>query len=154
MAHVSRNLFEQFNLIGCSRKTVQRNERRFGPNTLRHLNSKNKAVLSKHLVSLCSENDDCFLLSIGLALESITKEDLNRMRQNDLEFVKLKSRLRTLVHQTFDVSSIMQFPVSLHQIDEFRRANKDILALNIYGFKLDPKVKSRRTYRFFPDRPS
>ena len=149
VAHVSRNLNFQFNLIG-SRKTLKRNERRYGPNAPKHLNSKNRPIMPKHLISLCSENDDCFILSIALALENITKEDLNRMKQNDQEFVKLKSRLRTLVHQTYDTTSVTSYPTSLHEIDEFRRANKDVLSLNVYGFRLDKTIKSRKKYVFFP----
>ena len=148
-AHVSRNLQNIFNNIGWSR-TQLRQRRRFGTQSSCHLNSKSTYVLSRHLISLCSDVGDCFILCLGIGLDGLTKERLTALNANDTLCEELKSRLRTLVAQNYDINSCQTYPVSLHQIEAFRIANKDKICLNIYGFYLDHKAKSRSRYIFFP----
>ena len=149
-AHVSKNINGQFNNIGWSR-TERRMRRKFGNQTSFHLNSKNKHVFSRHLISLCSDVGDCFLLCLGMSLDGTSKEQIAEMKESDSNFDRFKSRLRTLVAQTYDIRSCSaSFPISLHQIESFKLANKGKVCLNIYGFYLDKKVKSRIRYVFFP----
>lgn len=151
--HVSFNVNALFNNIGYDRirpETETRRRRLFGSRADKHLNSRGAPILSRHILSICSNSDDCFLMSLGAYVEGLTRAAISSMPQTDEMYARLRHRLAQAARRTFNLQGCESFPTSLHQISLFQRQNKEY-ALNIYGLSLkDNNRAPRNRYNVFP----
>ena len=150
LLHITSNLDVEMNAIGAIPRWQRRRINRFGNMAKFHLNSAMKPPLSRHIINICSDRADCFIMAIGLgAMQYQERDYIALSNASGAALQSYKQELAAACARNFNCRSLQSMPVTFAQLSQFENDNHDQLALNIYGF-----TKKPRGYRFFPYRTS